>query len=223
MRGSSSGGRHALPRHLASRHQRWRELALRRRVRRFTACAPRHPSPPARSAWNRVHPQHADGADAARRAARAVQVAGVSRRSRTSPRRHRRSEAPPRRTWLGRAGSGPRCARGRGGDRFRARMLGRAAMKEATMDMRLELVVLPVSDVDKRQGVLRAGRVPRRPRPPRVTDDLRFVQLRPGLDLSIAIGQGLVEGEPGSVEGAAGRRRRRGGLATARSSRGVST
>jgi catechol 2,3-dioxygenase-like lactoylglutathione lyase family enzyme len=69
------------------------------------------------------------------------------------------------------------------------------------MDMRLELVVLPVSDVDRaKEFYERVGF--HADHDHRVSDDLRFVQLTPpGSACSIAIGQGLVEGEPGSVKG----------------------
>jgi catechol 2,3-dioxygenase-like lactoylglutathione lyase family enzyme len=69
------------------------------------------------------------------------------------------------------------------------------------MDMRLELVVLPVSDVDRaKEFYERVGF--NADHDHRVTEDLRFVQLTPpGSACSIAIGQGLVEGEPGSVKG----------------------
>jgi len=69
------------------------------------------------------------------------------------------------------------------------------------MDMRLELVVLPVSDVDRaKEFYERVGF--HADHDHRVSDDLRFVQLTPpGSACSIAIGRGLVEGEPGSVKG----------------------
>jgi catechol 2,3-dioxygenase-like lactoylglutathione lyase family enzyme len=69
------------------------------------------------------------------------------------------------------------------------------------MDMRLELVVLPVSDVDRaKEFYERVGF--HADHDHRVSDDLRFVQLTPpGSACSIAIGLGLVEGEPGSVKG----------------------
>jgi len=69
------------------------------------------------------------------------------------------------------------------------------------MDMRLELVVLPVSDVDRaKEFYERVGF--HADHDHRVSDDLRFVQLTPpGSACSIAIGRGLVEGDPGSVKG----------------------
>lgn len=69
------------------------------------------------------------------------------------------------------------------------------------MDIKLELVILPVSDVDRAKDFyVRAGFVADHDQ--RVSDDLRFVQLTPpGSACSIAIGEGLVDGEPGSVKG----------------------
>jgi catechol 2,3-dioxygenase-like lactoylglutathione lyase family enzyme len=69
------------------------------------------------------------------------------------------------------------------------------------MDMRLELVILPVSDVDRaKEFYERVGF--HADHDHRVSEDLRFVQLTPpGSACSIAVGQGLVEGEPGSIKG----------------------
>lgn len=69
------------------------------------------------------------------------------------------------------------------------------------MDWRLELVQVPVSDVDRaKEFYERAGFVAEHDF--QVTDELRFVQLTPpGSPTSIAIGSGLSEMEPGSVEG----------------------
>jgi catechol 2,3-dioxygenase-like lactoylglutathione lyase family enzyme len=69
------------------------------------------------------------------------------------------------------------------------------------MDMRLELVILPVSDVDRaKEFYERVGFHVDHDH--RVSEGLRFVQLTPpGSACSIAVGQGLVEGEPGSVKG----------------------
>ena len=85
-------------------------------------------------------------------------------------------------------------------------MLARAATDEqmemeTDMDMKLELVVLPVSDVDRAKAFYeRVGFHVDHDH--RVSEDLRFVQLTPpGSACSIAIGEGLVEGEPGSVKG----------------------
>jgi len=67
--------------------------------------------------------------------------------------------------------------------------------------MRLELVAVPVSDVDRaKEFYVRAGFNPDHDHA--VGDGLRFVQLTPpGSACSIAIGEGLTEMTPGSVKG----------------------
>ena len=70
------------------------------------------------------------------------------------------------------------------------------------MDYKLELITLPVSDVDRAKAfyVERAGFNPDHDH--RVNDELRFVQLTPpGSGCSIAIGEGVTDAEPGSVQG----------------------
>lgn len=70
------------------------------------------------------------------------------------------------------------------------------------MDMKLELVVVPVSDVDRAKAfyVDQVGFVADHDHV--VSEDLRFVQLTPpGSACSIAIGTGLLDAVPGSVEG----------------------
>lgn len=69
------------------------------------------------------------------------------------------------------------------------------------MDFKLELVLVPVSDVDRAKAFYeKIGFVCDGDH--RVTEDLRFVQLTPpGSACSIAIGQGIVEGAPGSLKG----------------------
>jgi catechol 2,3-dioxygenase-like lactoylglutathione lyase family enzyme len=70
------------------------------------------------------------------------------------------------------------------------------------IDLRLELISVPVSDVDRAKAfyVEQAGFNPDHDHT--VSDDLRFVQLTPpGSACSISIGKGLTEKEPGSVEG----------------------
>jgi len=70
------------------------------------------------------------------------------------------------------------------------------------MDWKLELVALPVSDVDRAKGfyVDKIGFVADHDH--RVSDELRFVQLTPpGSACSIAFGVGLTDAEPGSVTG----------------------
>ncbi len=70
------------------------------------------------------------------------------------------------------------------------------------MDWKLELVILPVSDVDRAKAFYteKAGFIA--DHDVRVSDSLRFVQLTPpGSACSIAIGEGLTTAEPGSVKG----------------------
>lgn len=70
------------------------------------------------------------------------------------------------------------------------------------MEFRLELVILPVSDVDRAKAFYadQLGFVVDHDQ--RVTDELRFVQLTaPGSACSIAVGQGLTDAAPGSVQG----------------------
>ncbi|HEY8301744.1 MAG TPA: glyoxalase superfamily protein [Jatrophihabitans sp.] len=69
-------------------------------------------------------------------------------------------------------------------------------------DLRLELVIIPVSDVDRAKGfyVDKAGFVADHDQ--RVDASLRFVQLTPpGSACSIAFGEGITAAEPGSVKG----------------------
>jgi catechol 2,3-dioxygenase-like lactoylglutathione lyase family enzyme len=70
------------------------------------------------------------------------------------------------------------------------------------MDWKLELVAVPVSDVDRAKAfyVDQVGFVADHDHA--VSDDIRFVQLTPpGSACSIAIGKGVTEAPPGSVEG----------------------
>jgi catechol 2,3-dioxygenase-like lactoylglutathione lyase family enzyme len=69
------------------------------------------------------------------------------------------------------------------------------------MDMKLELITLPVTDVDRAKDFyVRVGFNADQDHP--VSDDLRFVQLTPpGSACSIAIGKGLTDAAPGSVRG----------------------
>ncbi len=68
------------------------------------------------------------------------------------------------------------------------------------MDIKLELVAVPVSDVDRAKAFYeRAGFVVDHDHT--VSDEVRFVQLTPpGSACSIAIGQGLTTMEPGSLD-----------------------
>ena len=76
------------------------------------------------------------------------------------------------------------------------------AQSAAKVDLKLEVVVLPVSDVDRAKAFYtdQAGFVADHDH--QVSDELRFVQLTPpGSACSIALGTGLSGMEPGSVEG----------------------
>ena len=70
------------------------------------------------------------------------------------------------------------------------------------MDLKLKLVILPVSDVDRAKAFYadQVGFVVDHDQ--RVSDEIRFVQLTPpGSACSIAIGEGIVDTAPGSVHG----------------------
>jgi predicted enzyme related to lactoylglutathione lyase len=70
------------------------------------------------------------------------------------------------------------------------------------MDYKLELIAVPVSDVDRAKAfyVDQAGF--NADHDHKVSDDIRFVQLTPpGSACSIAIGKGVNDAEPGSVQG----------------------
>jgi predicted enzyme related to lactoylglutathione lyase len=70
------------------------------------------------------------------------------------------------------------------------------------MDFKLELVILPVSDVDRAKAFYadQVGFVVDHDQ--RVNENLRFVQLTPpGSACSIAIGEGIVDTPAGSVHG----------------------
>ena len=70
------------------------------------------------------------------------------------------------------------------------------------MDFKLELIAVPVSDVDRAKAFYTETAGFAEDHDHRVSDDLRFVQLTPpGSSCSIAIGTGVVESEPGSVKG----------------------
>ena len=70
------------------------------------------------------------------------------------------------------------------------------------MDFKLELVAVPVSDVDRAKAfyVDQAGF--NADHDHRVSDEIRFVQLTPpGSACSIALGTGVIDTPPGSVQG----------------------
>jgi catechol 2,3-dioxygenase-like lactoylglutathione lyase family enzyme len=70
------------------------------------------------------------------------------------------------------------------------------------MDWKLELVAIPVADIDRAKAFYteKAGFIADHDH--RVSDEIRFVQLTPpGSACSIALGQGLTDAVPGSVQG----------------------
>jgi predicted enzyme related to lactoylglutathione lyase len=70
------------------------------------------------------------------------------------------------------------------------------------MDWKLELVAIPVSDVDRAKAFYSEQVGFNADHDHTVSDQIRFIQLTPpGSACSIAIGNGIVEGEPGSVSG----------------------
>jgi catechol 2,3-dioxygenase-like lactoylglutathione lyase family enzyme len=70
------------------------------------------------------------------------------------------------------------------------------------MDMKLELVILPVTDVDRAKKFYVDGIGFNADYDETVDDNVRFVQLTPpGSACSIAFGKGLTEAAPGSVRG----------------------
>jgi predicted enzyme related to lactoylglutathione lyase len=77
-----------------------------------------------------------------------------------------------------------------------------ARAKDVTMDWKLELVAVPVSDVDRAKRFYTEQVGFNADHDHRVSDELRFVQLTPpGSACSIALGTGLTDAEPGSVTG----------------------
>jgi predicted enzyme related to lactoylglutathione lyase len=69
------------------------------------------------------------------------------------------------------------------------------------MDYKLELVAVPVSDVDRAKTFYEQAGF-NADHDHRVSEDMRFVQLTPpGSACSIAIGQGIMTTEPGSAQG----------------------
>jgi catechol 2,3-dioxygenase-like lactoylglutathione lyase family enzyme len=69
------------------------------------------------------------------------------------------------------------------------------------MDYKLELITIPVSDVDRAKSFYtEAGFIAEHDH--QVDENMRFVQLTPpGSACSIALGQGLTDATPGSVAG----------------------
>jgi catechol 2,3-dioxygenase-like lactoylglutathione lyase family enzyme len=70
------------------------------------------------------------------------------------------------------------------------------------MDWKLELVIIPVSDVDRAKAFYTEKVGFHADHDQTVSDEIRFVQLTPpGSACSIALGKGIVDGAPGSVKG----------------------
>ena len=70
------------------------------------------------------------------------------------------------------------------------------------MEWKLELVAIPVSDVDRAKTFYTEKAGFNADHDHRVSDEVRFVQLTPpGSACSIAIGTGVVDTQPGSVQG----------------------
>ena len=70
------------------------------------------------------------------------------------------------------------------------------------MDWRLELVAIPVSDVDRAKAFYTERVGFNADHDHQVSDEIRFVQLTPpGSTCSIALGTGIVNTPPGSVQG----------------------
>jgi predicted enzyme related to lactoylglutathione lyase len=70
------------------------------------------------------------------------------------------------------------------------------------MDFKLELVTVPVSDVDRAKAFYTEQAGFNADHDHTVSDEMRFVQLTPpGSQCSIALGRGLTDAAPGSVRG----------------------
>jgi predicted enzyme related to lactoylglutathione lyase len=70
------------------------------------------------------------------------------------------------------------------------------------MDWKLELVAVPVSDVDRAKAFYTEQAGFNADHDHEVSDEIRFVQLTPpGSACSIAIGRGVIDAPPGSVQG----------------------
>ena len=70
------------------------------------------------------------------------------------------------------------------------------------MDWKLELVIIPVSDIDRAKAFYTGKAGFNADHDHTVSDEIRFVQLTPpGSACSIAIGRGITDAAPGSVAG----------------------
>jgi predicted enzyme related to lactoylglutathione lyase len=90
-----------------------------------------------------------------------------------------------------------------GGDGLsRAGVVWAARAKDVTMDWKLELVAVPVSDVDRAKRFYTEQVGFNADHDHQISEDLRFVQLTPpGSACSIALGTGITDAAPGSVTG----------------------
>jgi len=69
------------------------------------------------------------------------------------------------------------------------------------MDLKLEVVIVPVSDVDRAKSFYKSSGF-REDADFAISDDFRIVQLTPpGSECSIIIGKGVTSAEPGSFQG----------------------
>ncbi|MGH3111518.1 MAG: glyoxalase superfamily protein [Gaiellaceae bacterium] len=70
------------------------------------------------------------------------------------------------------------------------------------MDWKLELIAMPVSDIDRAKTFYTDKAGFDADHDIEVSDDIRFIQLTPpGSACSITIGKGITDAEPGSVKG----------------------
>jgi predicted enzyme related to lactoylglutathione lyase len=70
------------------------------------------------------------------------------------------------------------------------------------VDWKIELIAIPVSDVDRAKEFYTQKAGFNADHDHTVSDEIRFVQLTPpGSACSIAIGKGVIDTEPGSVQG----------------------
>ncbi|HLM26318.1 MAG TPA: VOC family protein [Thermoleophilaceae bacterium] len=80
--------------------------------------------------------------------------------------------------------------------------MAEAYMVAGAMDLKLELIAVPVSDVDRAKAFYAEQVGFNVDNDVTVRDGLRFVQLTPpGSACSISIGEGITEVEPGTLEG----------------------
>jgi catechol 2,3-dioxygenase-like lactoylglutathione lyase family enzyme len=90
---------------------------------------------------------------------------------------------------------------GAGGDSRPPDPAAEAYGKERTMEWKLELVSIPVTDVDRAKDFYTEKAGFNADHDHRISDELRFVQLTPpGSACSIALGTGISDAPPGSAE-----------------------